>query len=268
MSIPAARRQAGFTLLEVLVALAILSFAVVVSIQAFAGGAIPWVLVLSMIFGSLPFVLYVEALRGRWRRLLLDAQLHGFLGILAAFAFAGFLWLWLARGEGAQRAQQRDKRAEGRVRPVLPRQPVREPGRLAIGLCALVGTPPGAHRLGFSEDRRAHENPERGRHIRRIRKQAQPRQQVLHAGIIGGRRSCADIDGNLYITRYGKGTVAVLSPKGEIVREIDILGKQPSNLCFGGPDGKTVYVTEVEHQRLVSFRVDRPGLAWQRWQSK
>jgi type II secretion system protein I len=32
------RRQAGFTLLEVLVALAILSFAVVVSIQAFAGG--------------------------------------------------------------------------------------------------------------------------------------------------------------------------------------------------------------------------------------
>ena len=32
------RRQAGFTLLEVLVALAVLSFAVVVSIQAFAGG--------------------------------------------------------------------------------------------------------------------------------------------------------------------------------------------------------------------------------------
>jgi type II secretion system protein I len=38
MSMPPARRQAGFTLLEVLVALAILSFAVVVSIQAFAGG--------------------------------------------------------------------------------------------------------------------------------------------------------------------------------------------------------------------------------------
>ncbi|HMC26372.1 MAG TPA: hypothetical protein VKM56_01120 [Verrucomicrobiae bacterium] len=29
-----------------------------------------------------------------------------------------------------------------------------------------------------------------------------------------------------------------------------------------GPDGRTVYVTEVEHQRLVQFRVDRPGLAW------
>ncbi len=45
-------------------------------------------------------------------------------------------------------------------------------------------------------------------------------------------------------------------------------GKQPSNLCFGGPDGKTVYVTEVEKRRLVSFRAERPGLEWQRWQEK
>lgn len=76
----------------------------------------------------------------------------------------------------------------------------------------------------------------------------------------------ADVDGNLYITRHGKGTVVVLSPQGEIVREIDVLGAHPSNLCFGGPDGKTVYVTEVDHQRIVQFRVDRPGLSWQRWQ--
>ena len=74
-----------------------------------------------------------------------------------------------------------------------------------------------------------------------------------------------DADGNLYVTRHGKGTVVKLSPAGEILREIDILGKNPSNLCFGGLDGRTVYVTEVEHQRLVQFRVDRPGLAWQRW---
>lgn len=76
-----------------------------------------------------------------------------------------------------------------------------------------------------------------------------------------------DVDGNLYIARHGKGTVVKLSPTGEILREIDVLGKMPSNLCFGGPDGRTVYVTEVEHQRIVQFRVDRPGLAWQRWKS-
>jgi len=72
-----------------------------------------------------------------------------------------------------------------------------------------------------------------------------------------------DVDGNLYVTRYGKGVVAVVSPQGEVIREIDVLGKNPSNLCFGGPDGRTVYVTEVEHTRIVKFRVDRPGQAWQ-----
>jgi sugar lactone lactonase YvrE len=77
-----------------------------------------------------------------------------------------------------------------------------------------------------------------------------------------------DVDGNLYVTRYGKGTVVKLAPDGTVLREIDVLGPSPSNLCFGGPDGRTVYVTEVKNRRLVQFRVDRPGLAWQRWQAR
>ncbi|HEY3787948.1 MAG TPA: SMP-30/gluconolactonase/LRE family protein [Urbifossiella sp.] len=77
-----------------------------------------------------------------------------------------------------------------------------------------------------------------------------------------------DVDGNLYISRYGKGTVVKLSPKGEVLKEVDVLGKQPSNVCFGGPDGRTAYVTEVEHCRMVTFRVDKPGLAWKQLQGK
>lgn len=73
-----------------------------------------------------------------------------------------------------------------------------------------------------------------------------------------------DVSGNLYITRYGTGTVVIMSPAGEILRAVDVLGPRPSNLCFGGPDGRTVYVTEVEHRRLVAFRVSEPGLAWVR----
>ena len=73
-----------------------------------------------------------------------------------------------------------------------------------------------------------------------------------------------DVDGNLYVTRYGKGVVVKLSPSGEVLAEIDVLGKKPSNICFGGPDGRTAYVTEVEHTRIVSFRVERPGLCWSR----
>jgi len=75
-----------------------------------------------------------------------------------------------------------------------------------------------------------------------------------------------DVDGNLYVTRYGAGVVVKISPDGKILQKIDVLGATPSNICFGGPDGRTAYVTEVEHQRLVQFRVDRPGLSWQRSQ--
>ena len=76
-----------------------------------------------------------------------------------------------------------------------------------------------------------------------------------------------DVDGNLYITRPGKGTVVVVSPGGKTLREIDVLGEHPSNLCFGGSDGCTVYVTEAHEKRVVQFRTDRPGLEWLRWQS-
>ena len=76
-----------------------------------------------------------------------------------------------------------------------------------------------------------------------------------------------DVDGNLYLTRHGKGTVIKMTPDGEILQEINVLGAHPTNICFGGPDGRTAYVTEAEQRRIVSFRVDRPGNAWARWQA-
>jgi gluconolactonase len=77
-----------------------------------------------------------------------------------------------------------------------------------------------------------------------------------------------DVDGNLYVTRHGKGTIVKLSPSGEILTEIKIPGENPTNLCFGGEDGRTVYVTEAKQGRLIQFRVDRPGLEFARLQRK
>lgn len=68
-----------------------------------------------------------------------------------------------------------------------------------------------------------------------------------------------DAKGNLYVTRHGKGTVVVLSPKGKIVREIRMKGKLPSNIAFGGSDGKTCFVTMQDRGCVEVFRNDIKG---------
>ena len=72
-----------------------------------------------------------------------------------------------------------------------------------------------------------------------------------------------DIDGNLYITRYGKGTVVKLSPSGKIIKEITLAGKNASNIAFGGKDGCTAYVTIQDQGNVETFRVDKPGREWE-----
>src|SRR6266496_3804304 len=73
-----------------------------------------------------------------------------------------------------------------------------------------------------------------------------------------------DIDGNLHIARYGKGVVAKISPKGKLLKEIKINGTKPSNVTFGGADGRTVYVTLQDNGNIESFRVEVPGREWKK----
>lgn len=73
-----------------------------------------------------------------------------------------------------------------------------------------------------------------------------------------------DVKGNLYITRYGKGTVVKVSPQGEILEEIQLKGKKASNIAFGGKDGKTAYVTLQDRAYIEHFRVSDPGQAYAR----
>ena len=71
-----------------------------------------------------------------------------------------------------------------------------------------------------------------------------------------------DTEGNLYITRHGKGTVVKTSPSGKIMQEITLTGKNPSNIAFGGKDGHTVYVTLQDQGNIETFRVDKAGREW------
>jgi len=71
-----------------------------------------------------------------------------------------------------------------------------------------------------------------------------------------------DIKGNLYIARFGKGTVVKVSPEGKVLQEITLVGKRPTNVAFGGKDGRTVYVTLQDQGNIESFLADIPGREW------
>jgi sugar lactone lactonase YvrE len=68
-----------------------------------------------------------------------------------------------------------------------------------------------------------------------------------------------DREGNLYITRYGKGVVAVVSPQGKLLREIQMKGKNTSNITFGGKDGKTCFVTLQDRGCVETFLSEIAG---------
>ena len=75
-----------------------------------------------------------------------------------------------------------------------------------------------------------------------------------------------DVEGNLYVTRHGKGTVAKLSPAGEVLLEVELTGKLCSNIAFGGQDGCICYVTMADRGNVEVFRADLPGRSWQLFQ--
>lgn len=68
-----------------------------------------------------------------------------------------------------------------------------------------------------------------------------------------------DVAGKIFVARILNGTVAVLDPNGKLVREIVLKAKEPTNLAFGGADGKTVFVTQRQGGFIESFLTDHPG---------
>jgi len=84
-----------------------------------------------------------------------------------------------------------------------------------------------------------------------------------------------DTAGNIYMARFGAskkedgkrtklpGAIHVFSPDGKLVRNVMLPGSATTNLAFGGPDGRTVYVTHPGPDGMIStFRAEHPGRGW------
>lgn len=91
----------------------------------------------------------------------------------------------------------------------------------------------------------------------------------------GGRPDGAamDVEGHYWVAMFEGGRVLRLAPDGRIAAEFPVPARCPTMPCFGGPDGRTLYLTTARHQRpaeelaafphsgcVLSARVDVPGL--------
>jgi sugar lactone lactonase YvrE len=94
-------------------------------------------------------------------------------------------------------------------------------------------------------------------------------------GGYGGRPDGAAVDaeGHYWCAMFEGGRLLRLSPAGEVVAEFEVPARCPTMPCFGGADGRTLYLTTARHNRpadelqalphsgcVFAARVDVPGL--------
>lgn len=78
------------------------------------------------------------------------------------------------------------------------------------------------------------------------------RNRQLHCEI-GSDGMTVDSEGNLYLTN-GQG-VSVVDPTGQLIEVIKVPEKHVANVCFGGKDRKTLFITAVKGLYAVKTRV-------------
>lgn len=84
----------------------------------------------------------------------------------------------------------------------------------------------------------------------------------LHlSGRSGGPDGIAvDERGNLVVAQIGSGAVWLFGALGEPLLRIDCAaGRMPSNIAFGGPDRRTLYITEAETGTILSAEMPHRG---------
>jgi gluconolactonase len=69
-----------------------------------------------------------------------------------------------------------------------------------------------------------------------------------------------DAEGNVCVATLVNGGITVIAPDGRILEHVPFDDPLTTNICFGGPDLRTAYVTLSTSGRLVSVPWERAGL--------
>jgi gluconolactonase len=72
-----------------------------------------------------------------------------------------------------------------------------------------------------------------------------------------------DADGNICVATLFSGGITVISPDGKILDFVEMGDPYTTNICFGGPDLRTAYITLSMSGRLAAMEWRGPGLRLQ-----
>jgi gluconolactonase len=79
------------------------------------------------------------------------------------------------------------------------------------------------------------------------------------SGGVGPDGLTVDSQGNLVVAHAGRGIVWIYSTHGEILHRIESCGSHElTNVAYGGPEHKTLYITDAEGE-ILTARMPVPG---------
>ena len=65
--------------------------------------------------------------------------------------------------------------------------------------------------------------------------------------------------GNIVVATLVAGEITTISPAGEILHVVKMPDRMPTNICFGGPDMRTAYITLSTSGKLAAMPWHEPG---------
>jgi len=79
-------------------------------------------------------------------------------------------------------------------------------------------------------------------------------------GYQGFDSMAVDSLGNICVATLTTGCITVIAPEGQVLRQVGVPDAHVTNICFGGPDLRTAYVTLAGTGKLGAIQWPEQGL--------